>query len=110
MLNYCNRQGNPATFETLDEVRANCVAVTSKLSGNDRFRQIVNPKLEDFPQGLVYIYRSPNLYGGQTGARNNTSFIVFADRRFETKEEGKAYLEGLGLIRLIDEAIGTIIR
>ncbi len=109
MLNYWNRQGNPATFETLDEVRANCVAVTSKLSGNDRFRQIVNPKLEGFPQGLVYIYRSPNLYGGQTGARNNTSFIVFADRRFETKAEGKACLESLGLIKLIDEAVGTIL-
>ena len=104
MLNYWNRQDNPATFETLTEVRANAPAVTAKLSGNDRFRQIPNPKLEDFPEGLVYIYRSPNLYGGQTAARNNTSFIVFADQRFETKEEGKAYLESLGLISLIDQA------
>lgn len=109
MLNYWNRQDNPATFETLDEVRAHAPAATSLLSGNSRFPQIPNPKLEDFPKGLVYIYRSPNLYGGQTAARNNTSFIVFADRRFETKEEGKAYLEELGLIRLIDEAIGTIL-
>ena len=109
MLNYWNRQNNPATFETLDEVRAHAPAVTAALSGGDRFQQILNPKLDGFPQGLVYIYRSPNLYGGQTGARNNTSFIVFADRRLETKEEGKAYLEQLGLIRLIDEAIGTIV-
>ena len=109
MLNYWNRQDNPATFETLAEVRANAPAVTAKLSGNDRFRQIPNPKLEDFPEGLVYIYRSPNLYGGQTAARNNTSFIVFADQRFETKEEGKAYLESLGLIGLIDQAVGTIL-
>ena len=74
MLNYWNRQDNPATFETLAEVRANAPAVTAKLSGNDRFRQIPNPKLEDFPEGLVYIYRSPNLYGGQTAARN-TKYI-----------------------------------
>ena len=57
MLNYVNRVGNPATFETLEEVRQNAPAVTAKLSGNNRFPQIVNPKLDDFPQGLVYIYR-----------------------------------------------------
>ena len=109
MLNYWNRQDNPATFETLDEVRANCIAVTSKLSGNERFPQILNPKLEGFPAGLAYVYRSPNLYGGETGARNNNSFIVFPDTRFGTKEAAKAYLEGLGLIKLIDEAVGTIL-
>jgi pimeloyl-ACP methyl ester carboxylesterase len=109
MLNYWNRQDNPATFETLDEVRENCVAVTSRLSGNERFPQILNPKLEGFPKGTVYVYRSPDLYGGETGARNNTSFILFSDGRFDTKEAAKAYLEELGLIRLIDEAIGTIL-
>lgn len=109
MLNYWNRQNNPATFETLEEVRAHAIAVTETLSGNERFPQILNPALEGFPAGLAYFYRSPMLYGGETGARNNTSFIVFPDRRFEAKEEAKAYLEELGLIRLIDEAIGTIL-
>ncbi|MBR3544824.1 MAG: hypothetical protein IKN76_02035, partial [Oscillospiraceae bacterium] len=101
MLNYWNRQDNPATFETLEEVRAHAVGVTSRLPGGTFFTQILNPALENYPQGLVYIYRSPNLYGGETGARNNTTFIVFADRRFETKEAGMAWLEELGLIRLI---------
>ncbi len=109
MLKYWNRQDNPATFETLKEVREHAVAVTEKLSGGDRFRQILNPKLEDYPEGLVYIYRSPDLYGGQTAARNNTTFIVFPEKRFETKDEARAYLEGLGLIRMIDEAVGTIL-
>ncbi len=109
MLNYWNRQDNPATFETLEEVRANAPGVTSKLSGAGRFKQILNPALENFPNDLAYFYRSPDIYGAETGARNNTTFIVFAPCRMETKEEGKAYLEGLGLIRLIDEAIGTII-
>ena len=109
MLNYWNRQDNPATFETLEEVRAHAVAATSAIANNKRFPQILNPKLEDFPGGLVYVYRSPNLYGGETAARNNTSFILFPDGRFETKEEAKAWLESLGLIRLIDEAIGTIL-
>ena len=109
MLNYWNRQDNPATFETLEEVRAHAVAATSAIANNKRFPQILNPRLEDFPGGLVYVYRSPNLYGGETAARNNTSFILFPDGRFETKEEAKAWLESLGLIRLIDEAIGTIL-
>ncbi len=109
MLNYWNRQDNPATFETLEEVRTNAPAVTSKLSGAWRFKQILNPALEDFPNDIAYFYRSPNIYGGETGARNNTTFIVFAPYRLKTKEEGKAYLEELGLIKLIDEAIGTII-
>ncbi len=109
MLNYWNRQDNPATFETLEEVRANAPGVTSKLSGADRFPQILNPALENFPNDVAYFYRSPNIYGAETGARNNTTFIVFAPCRLETKEEGKAYLEKLGLIKLIDKAIGTII-
>ena len=81
MLKYYNRQGNPATFETLDEVCANAPAATAPLTGNFRIPRITNPKLVDFPKGLVYIYRSPNLYGGETAARNNTSFIVFSDKR-----------------------------
>ena len=71
MQNYVNRQGNPATFETLDEVRANAPVATAKLSGNDRMRLVADPKLENFPKDLVYIYRSPDLYGGETAARNN---------------------------------------
>ncbi|NLA87961.1 MAG: hypothetical protein GX847_11925, partial [Clostridiales bacterium] len=109
MLKYNNRQGNPATFETLNEVCTNAPEATASLTGNFRMPRIADPKLMDFPQGLVYIYRSPELYGGETAARNNTSFIVFADKRYETKEEAYAYLEGLGLIDNINEAVGTIL-
>jgi pimeloyl-ACP methyl ester carboxylesterase len=109
MLKYNNRQGNLATFETLDEVCANAPTAVAPLTGIYRAPWVANPKLTAFPQGLVYIYRSPNLYGGETAARNNTSFIVFADKRYETKEEAYTYLEGLGLIGLINEAIGTIL-
>ncbi|NLV51419.1 MAG: prolyl oligopeptidase family serine peptidase [Clostridiales bacterium] len=109
MLKYYNRQGNSATFETLGEVCANAPAATAALTGNFRMPRIANPKLMDFPQGLVYIYRSPELYGGETAARNNTSFIVFSDKRYETKVEAYAYLQGLGLIDIINEAVGTIL-
>ena len=109
MQNYWNRQDNKATFETLEEVRRHAVAATGKLPANERFPQILNPALEDFPKGMVYVYRSPDLYGGETAARNNTSFIVFPDQRFAEKREAKAYLKKLGLLKLIDEAVGTII-
>ena len=87
MLKYNNRQGNPATFETLDEVRVSAPASAAPLRGMFSAPWIADPKLNDFPQGLVYVYRSPDLYGGETAARNNTSFIVFSDKRYETKEE-----------------------
>ncbi len=109
MLNYRNRQGNPATFETLEEARAHAPEATAKIPGNERFPQIPNPALEDFPRALVYVYRSPDLYGGETAARNNTTFLVFPDARFAGREAAKAWLEELGLIRLMDEAIGSIL-
>ncbi|MBQ6603651.1 MAG: alpha/beta hydrolase [Eubacterium sp.] len=109
MLNYWNRQDNPATFETLDEVRKHAPEVTNRLAGSENAPRIPNPLLENFPAGLLYVYRSPNIYGGETAARNNTTFVVFPDGRFETKEAAKAYLENLGLIKNIDEAVGTIL-
>lgn len=109
MLNYRNRQGNPATFETLEEVCAHAPEATKDLSGNSRMPRIANPAFKDFPQDLVYVYRSPNLYGGETAARNNTSFVVFADRRFSEKDEALAWLRSLGLTELIDAAVGSIL-
>jgi pimeloyl-ACP methyl ester carboxylesterase len=109
MLKYNNRQGNPATFETLEEVCAAAPAAAAPLRGIFSAPWIAHPKLTAFPKGLVYVYRSPMLYGGETAARNNTSFIVFSDKHYESKEEAFAYLKGLGLIDLIDEAVGTIL-
>ena len=82
MLNYWNRQDNPATFETLEEVRAHAVGVTSRLPGGTFFTQILNPALENYPQGLVYIYRSPNLYGGETGADIHSQSPILRSARY----------------------------
>ena len=67
------------------------------------------PKADGFSAGACVHIPIPELYGGETAARNNTSFIVFADKRYETKEEACAYLEDLGLIGIINEAVGTIL-
>jgi len=108
MLNYRNRQDNAAGFETLAEVCAHAPEATKGLSGNARMPRIENPVFKDFPQDFVYFYRSANLYGGETAARNNTTFVVFADSRF-TKEEGLAWLKKMGLTELIDRYTGTIL-
>ena len=47
--------------------------------------RIANPKLMDFPKGLVYIYRSPELYGGETAARNNTDEYHLSSRTISVK-------------------------
>ena len=109
MLNYQNRQGNAATFETIAEVCANAPAAVAGLSGNGRVRLIANPVFKDFPQDLLYIYRSPNLYGGETAARNNTVFVLFADKRYADREAALDALKKLGLVELIDAQIGSII-
>ncbi len=109
MLHYQNRQGNPVTFETVSEIVAHAPEATADLSGNQRMPRIANPALKDFPDDLVYVYRSANLYGGQTAARNNTSLIIFADKRFTAKDEALAWLKNLGLVELIDSVTGTVI-
>jgi len=109
MLNYRNRLGNPATFETLQEVCENAPKATPRLFGRDRIPRIANPVFESFPNDLMYFYRSPNLYCCETAARNNTLFVLFADRRYETKAEAYTLLEQLGLTELIDRIIGSII-
>ncbi|MCQ2530251.1 MAG: prolyl oligopeptidase family serine peptidase [Lachnospiraceae bacterium] len=109
MLNYQNRQGNPATFETITEVCAHAPEAVDGLSGNNRIRQIANPAFQDFPEDILYVYRSPNLYGGETAARNNTVFVVFSDKRYADKETALDGLKKLGLVELINEQIGSIL-
>lgn len=109
MLNYQNRQGNQSGIETLKEVCAHAPEATAHLSGNARMPRIANPALKELPDDLVYIYRTADLYGGETAARNNTTFVLFSDRKFGTKEAAFEYLDRLGLVGLINELIGTIL-
>ncbi len=64
--------------------------------------------LDGYPQG-TWIYRSPNLYGGRAAARLNTDILVFTEKTFAGKDAALQYLKDLGLIRIIDEAIGSVI-
>lgn len=108
-LNYSGRQHNPATFETLEEARVNGPTAVAALEGNRGRSFKSHPVLDGYPEGTTYIYRSPNLYGGRAAARLNTDILVLVEESFPDKDAAMEYLQGLGLIDIIDEAIGSVI-
>ncbi len=108
-LDYSGRQGNAATFETLAEARISGPVAVAKLDGNAGRTFISHPVLDAYPDGTTWVYRSPNLYGGRAAARLNTDILVFTEQRFAGKDVALKYLKDLGLIRIIDEAIGSVI-
>lgn len=108
-LDYTGRQKNQATFETLDEARTNGPVAVATLEGNNGRTFKSHPVLDNYPKGTTYIYRSPNLYGGRAAARLNTDILVFSEQTFSSKDAARQYLQDLGLIKLIDEAIGSVI-
>jgi len=107
-LDYSGRQQNQATFESLAEARVSGPLAVAKLDGNAGRQFISHPVLDGYPQG-TWIYRSPNLYGGRAAARLNTDILVFTEKSFAGKDAALQYLTDLGLIRIIDEAIGSVI-
>jgi poly(3-hydroxybutyrate) depolymerase len=108
-LNYSNTQGNQATFETLEEARVNGPIAVATIDGNKGRTYKSHPALDGYPQGTTFIYRSANMYGGRAAARMNTDILVFSDKSFAAKDDALAYLKGLGLIPIIDQAKGSII-
>jgi poly(3-hydroxybutyrate) depolymerase len=108
-LNYSGSQGNPVTFETLEETRANSPAAVAQLETNNGKAFKSHPVLDGYPKGTTYVYRSANLFGGRAAARLNTNILLFADKAFASKDAALAHLKDLGLVRIIDEAIGSIV-
>ena len=106
---YHGGQGNEATFETLEEARANAPTAVADLEMNVGKIWVPHPLLDDYPEGTTYVYRSAELFGGRAAARLNTNILVFAEQKFEGKDAALEYLKSLGLIEIVDKAIGTII-
>jgi pimeloyl-ACP methyl ester carboxylesterase len=106
-LNYTNRLGNKATFETLEETRVSSPAsAASQGSGKVTYKS--HPVLDDYPKGTTYVYRSANLWSGRAN-RSNTNILVFAGKSFKDKDAALAYLKDLGLISIIDKATGSVV-
>ncbi len=105
-LDYTNRLGNKATFETLEEARVSSPAAASQGSGERTYKS--HPVLDGYPKGTTYVYRSANLWSGRAN-RSNTNILVFAGKSFRGKDAALAYLKDLGLIDIIDKAIGSVV-
>jgi poly(3-hydroxybutyrate) depolymerase len=106
-LNYTNRLGNKATFETLEETRVSSPAVAAS-QGSGKVTYKSHPVLDDYPKGTTYVYRSANLWSGRAN-RSNTNILVFAEKSFQDKDAAFNYLKDLGLINIIDTAIGSVV-
>lgn len=108
-LDYAGGQGNQATFETMEEARVNGPLVVGKLEGNTGRTFKSHPVLDSYPKGTTYIYRSPDMYGSRAAARINTNLVVFVEKAFANKDAALQYLRDLGVIRIIDEARGSVV-
>jgi poly(3-hydroxybutyrate) depolymerase len=108
-LNYSGSQKNQATFETLEEARENGPKAVATLDGNVGRTFKSHPVLDGYPKGTTFIYRSANMYGGRAAARLNTDILVFVEKSFPNKEAAQQYLKDLGLLKIADEAIGSVI-
>lgn len=106
---FTGELGNEATFETLQEANQNSVDIVSSIVENDTKVFATHPVLDGYPEGTTFVYRSANQYAGRAAARLNTNIFVYAPEHFENKDDAMAYLKDLGLIKLIDEAVGSII-
>ena len=106
---FTGELGNEATFETLQEANQNSVNIVSSIMENDTKVFATHPVLDGYPEGTTFVYRSANQYAGRAAARLNTNIFVYAPEHFENKDDAMAYLRDLGLIKLIDEAVGSIV-
>ena len=106
-LNYSGNLGNPSTFETMAEVRENGASAMQPY--NEKVTYAPHPVLENYPGETTYVYRSANMYGRNGAVRINTNILVFAEHSFAGKEEALTYLKDLGLIDIIEKAIGSIV-
>lgn len=108
-IGFTGELGNEATFETLQEANQNSVNIVSSIMENDTKVFATHPVLDGYPEGTTFVYRSANQYAGRAAARLNTNIFVYAPEHFENKDDAMAYLKDLGLIKLIDEAVGSIV-
>ena len=95
-LNYSWKLDNEAAFMTMSELRE---------SSGERS----HAALADYPEAGTYVYYTANLFGRTAANRMNTNITVFTGEVFETKDAALDYLKGLGLIDIIESAIGSVV-
>ena len=94
------------TFETMEEVHENGPALFSPIY-NKEF--VTDPAMVSYPVGTTYVYRANTYTGLTAGYRMNTNILVYADAEIAGKDAALAYLKGLGVTDMIDEAGGSAV-
>lgn len=107
-MNYYNQTDNEASIDWLEDAHAKAPAEVSKFYKNDEKTYIPNPLLDDYPEKTAVVYRSAGYYGCQCAGNNNTSIMVFVDKKFASTDEAYACLKELGLVEIIDGVIGSV--
>jgi len=106
-LDYEQHFTNDSTFETLEEARASEGASLSQATGRV---YIPDPALDSYPANTTYVYRSADIFTSMSAAnRMNTNFLVYTDKAFASKDEALAYITGMGLVDLVNQACGSIV-
>ena len=108
-MNYYNHLDNESSVDWLEDAHQKAPQEVQQFFGNQEKTFKGNPLLDEYPAQTAIVYRTANFYGGQAAVRNNTSILVFAEEDFQSAEDGRAYLQSLGLIDLIDSLIGSIV-
>ena len=105
-LNYKQQFTHESTFETLEEAHENGPAFLSAATGRT---YVKDPALDAYPQGTTFVYRSQDTYTCLSAAnRMNTNILVYTDKSFDSKDKALQYLRDLGVISIIDKAIGSV--
>lgn len=108
-MNYYNHLDNESSVDWLEDAHQKAPQEVQQFFGNQEKTFKGNPLLDEYPAQTAIVYRTANFYGGQAAVSNNTSILVFAEEDFQSAEDGRAYLQSLGLIDLIDSLIGSIV-
>ena len=95
-LNYSWKLDNEAAFLTMSELK--------EANGEKS-----HAALADYPEAGTYVYYTAELFGRTAANRMNTNITVFTGEVFETKDAAFDYLKGLGLIDIIESAVGSIV-
>ncbi len=106
-LDYHQQLNNDATFETLEEARVNEIAFLSEATGKT---YVADPALNTYPVDTTFVYRSANTYTClSAGTRMNTNILVYSGQSFASKDDALAYLKGMGLTDIVDQAHGSVV-
>ena len=106
-LNYHLHLPNEATFETMEEAHQNGPGWLAEVTGR---AYKPDPAMDDYPEGTTWVYRSPGMYTCLSAAlRMNTNFLVYTDAAFESKDDAYAYIDGMGLVDIVNACCGSIV-